>query len=433
MKRIGLISTIVVVASLPLMISRAQSSMSPWPFFVEISSPAAPGIYETVLPLHVMDKAREDLADLRLVDAQGREIPYAVRTRKEVDESREIGARLFNQVRAGTNATEVSIDLGESPGEHNEAAIDTAGSNFRRRVDVEGSDTAAQWRTLKTGEVIFSFTSLNKIVDSNRVTYPVSRYRYLRLRVYADEMVDKLPPDITLAKVMMVAREPGVVTSWNVGIPPYQLLRNQGAPSSAWTIDLGARVPCDRLTLGIDNESFSREFQVENIDDPQNITLLTSGELTRRLNEKSEPLTIKFDKEVYARKLRVLIADYNNPALSITSIKAGAPARQLIFELKAPVAQPLRLFFGNAKASPPHYDFEKELSNRMIASPVHTQLGAAVSNPEFRPEPLPFTERVPWLIYLVLAASSVALALILFSLARATMRMPSKKSADAGP
>jgi hypothetical protein len=34
---------------------------------------------------------------------------------------------------------------------------------------------------------------------------------------------------------------------------------------------------------------------------------------------------------------------------------------------------------------------------------------------------LPLTERIPWLIYLVLAASSIALALILLSLARTTL------------
>ena len=37
---------------------------------------------------------------------------------------------------------------------------------------------------------------------------------------------------------------------------------------------------------------------------------------------------------------------------------------------------------------------------------------------------VPFTDRVPWLIYVVLTSSSVALAWILFSLARAKMREP---------
>lgn len=42
-----------------------------------------------------------------------------------------------------------------------------------------------------------------------------------------------------------------------------------------------------------------------------------------------------------------------------------------------------------------------------------------MSNPDYKPEPLPLTERIPWLIYVVLAVSSLAPALILFSLERA--------------
>lgn len=429
MKRFALISlmlgSLIVVTTIAVL---AESSLGYWPFFVEVTSTGtAPAIYETIVPLHVLDKAREDLADLRLIDVNNREVPYALRIRREVDEKREFEVRLFNQATVG-GATEVSVDLGENQGEHNEVEIETDGSNFRRRVDVEGSDSGANWRTLKAGEVIFRFESQNQIVQSNRVSYPFSRYRYLRLRVHADELKDKTAPHINSVRAMMVGRETGLLTTWNVALPSYQFLRNQGVPASGWIIDLGARVPCDRLTIEVADDSFSRPFQVEVTDDPQDIRLVAYGELTRRLNEKPQPLTIKFDNEQYARKLRLLITDYNNPMLSISSINASAPARQLFFELKEPNAQPLRLFFGNAKATAPHYDFEKELPARLVAPPVHTTVGNTISNPDYQPEPLPFTERVPWLIYIVLTVSSLALALILFSLARATMRMQSGTS-----
>jgi hypothetical protein len=49
-------------------------------------------------------------------------------------------------------------------------------------------------------------------------------------------------------------------------------------------------------------------------------------------------------------------------------------------------------------------------------------VGPRSSNGNYTPQPLPFTERVPWLIYLVLAISGIALALILLSLARRSLR-----------
>lgn len=425
MKRFALIIVLVATASILPQVIRAfaQSAMSQWPFYADVTTrQGAPGAYDLMLPLQVMDKSRPDLADLRLSDATGREIPYALRIRREVDDTREISGRLFNHANAGTTADEVSVDLGEYPGEHNEIEIQTLGTNFRRRVEVEGSDAGTEWKTIKTGDVIFSFESQHKAVELNRVSYPTSRYRYLRVRVFADELTDKQAPDITSVRASMTLREKGELASWSVNVPAYQLLRNQGAPASSWTIDLGGRVPCDRLTLTIDADSFSRPFQIYAVDDPQNIRLIASGELNRHIGEQRASITIGFEQEEQVRKLRLLVTDYNNDMLPISAITAGAPARQLIFELKEPATQPLRLFFGNPKASEPHYDFEKDVGARLSLPPVRGGFGTVVTNPDYKSEPLPLTERIPWLIYVVLALSSLALALILISLVRTTLR-----------
>ncbi len=427
MKKFGVVTLLIIAAAMFVASAFAQAAMSPWAFFVAVTpGSAGPGMYRLVVPLEVMDKSREDLADLRLYDASGREIPYGLRIRKELDEKREISARLFNQAIVGT-ASEVSVDLGENPGEHNEVEIETEGRNFRRRVDLEGSDSGKEWKTLKTGDVVFNFESQNRAVESNRVSYPTSRYRYLRVRIFADELTSKQAPVITGANVTMALREKGELTSWTAVVQSYQLLRNQGAPASAWPIDLGARVPVDRLALAIDDPSFSRPFQIEAVDDPENIRLVASGELTRRVGEERRPLVVTFDKEENARKLRLLINDYNNQTLNISSISASAPARQLVFDLKETTTQPLHLFFGNPKATAPHYDFEKELPARLSREPTRSEVAAVANNPDYRPEPLPLTERIPWLVYVVLAVSSLALALILISLARTAVRSGSQQ------
>jgi len=81
------------------------------------------------------------------------------------------------------------------------------------------------------------------------------------------------------------------------------------------------------------------------------------------------------------------------------------------------------LFFGNENVPAPHYDFEKEVAARLSKEPVHSSLGYVLANRDYKPEPKPLTERVPWLIYVVLAVSSIALAFVLFSLARTATRM----------
>jgi len=424
MKLVGLVLFVIVVATTIVFSVSAQTSLSLWPYYVEVTPERTDaGIYDLVLPLPVMDKARQDLADLRLFDAANREIPYGIRIRREVDEKREIPVRLFNSSFAGPATGEVSVDLGENPGEHNEIEIETRGTNFRRGVAIEGSDSGREWRTLNDDALIFSFSSQNTVAESQRVTYPTSRYRYLRVKVSRDQLTDRETPTVTNVKVMMAVREKGSLSTWSVFVPSYQLLRNQGAHASAWILDLGARAPCDRLTLEIGDESFSRPFQVESIDDDQNVRQLANGDLTRHAGDEPKPLVIFFDQEENVRKLRLQITDYSNPTLNIQTIEASAPARQLVFELKEPPSQPLRLFFGNANVTAPHYDFEKELSARLVKEPINAGVGDVLANREYKPEALPLTERAPWLIYLVLAAASIALGFILFSLARTATKL----------
>lgn len=421
----------VIVAALVLVVSvSAQTSFSLWPYYVEVMPERIGGqLYDLVVPLAVSDKSRADLADLRLFDSANREVPYAIRVRRDVDERREIPTRLFNYGFAGPATSEVTVDLGEDPGEHNEIDVETNGTNFRRQVVIEGSDSGREWRTLSNDGVLFSFASQNNVADSERVSYPTSRYRYLRVRVSRDPITDRETPQVTSVKVMMAVREKGLLSTWDVPVPPYQLQRNQGAHATVWTLDLGGRVPCDRLSLDIAEDSFSRPFQVETIDDAQNVRLIATGDLTRHYGEEKKPLVIYFSEEAVARKLRLQITDYSNPTLNVQSITASAPARQLVFELKSAASSPLRLYFGNENVPAPHYDFENEVAMRLSREPVHSNLGEVAANRDYKPEPKPLTERAPWLIYVVLTLSSIALAFVLLNLAR-TATKPSTDYAD---
>lgn len=420
----------VIIAALVLVVSvSAQTSLSLWPYYVDVVPERAGGqLYDLVVPLPVMDKARADLADLRLFDSANREIPYAIRVRRDVDGQREIATKLFNYGYAGPATSEVTVDLGEDPGEHNEIDIETNGINFRRQVVIEGSDTGREWRTLSNDGVLFSFSSQNNVAESNKISYPTSRYRYLRVRVSRDPITDRETPQVTSVKVMMTVREKGFLSTWNVPVPSYQLQRNQGAYATVWTLDLGGRAPCDRLSLDIAEDSFSRPFQVEAIDDPQNIRLIANGVLTRHSGEAKKPLVIYFNEETVARKLRLQITDYSNPNLNLTAIDASAPARQLVYELKSPASGPLRLYFGNENVPAPHYDFENEVARRLSREPLHSRLADVTANREYKPEPKPLTERAPWLIYVVLALSSIALAFVLLSLARTATRLNAQRA-----
>src|SRR4029077_15685420 len=132
-------------------------------------------------------------SDVRLYDSSGHEIPYVLRVRREMDTSNAYTAREFNRS-FESGAIQASYDLGEQPQTHNEVEVDTAGNNFRRLVDVQGSADGAQWSNLVTGASIFRFSSAGRSAAQQSVMYPVSRYRYLRIRVARDPQVDEAAP-----------------------------------------------------------------------------------------------------------------------------------------------------------------------------------------------------------------------------------------------
>src|SRR4029078_4184940 len=118
-------------------ITFADEAMTAWQWEAGITPPAgAEGVGSVTLSAEVLEQARDDLADLRLLDASGHEIPFALRVRREVNEVKRIQTREFNRAKAAGGVGELTVDLGENAGAHNEVEVDTGGQNFRRQVEL---------------------------------------------------------------------------------------------------------------------------------------------------------------------------------------------------------------------------------------------------------------------------------------------------------
>ena len=164
-----------------------------WPYFSPVKAPAfdkAQTMCDFLVTPPIFDKARSDLGDLRLFDAAGREVPYALRIRQPVFVDQLVAASEFNRVELPSGSTEVTLDLGENPPEQNSLDVVLPGTNFRRSAHLEGSDDNQQWKTLVDKASLVRFVAGTREFDERRISYPPSRYRYLRLRVDRDPEVD---------------------------------------------------------------------------------------------------------------------------------------------------------------------------------------------------------------------------------------------------
>lgn len=325
-----------------------------WSHFVEVVLPEKKPSsgkenspwFDLIVPTGVFSDARPDLGDLRLYDATGKEIAYALRVRETKYSDEEVTAREFNRSTGPNDSSEVALDLGSEPPEHNELDVRLPGANFRRHGRLDASADGDDWRKL-TEHDLFSFEVDDKELHDLRLTYPPSRFRYLRLRVERDPAVDEKPVEIEAARVHYRVELPGEFSMIDSTVSPREAVRTMNGPGSAWVIDLGVeRFACERLEVDVSDEEFSRDYRVEaggpvGADEP--FVEVASGQWSRRAGERQRPLSADFPERHCAR-LRLIVTDYSNPPLEISDCRAFGAARQVVFARSESLEGPLRLY-----------------------------------------------------------------------------------------
>lgn len=406
---------------------------------------------EFQIPPDMFDGGRWDLSDLRLIDANDNVVPYAIRVRKPTSKREPIRASLFNRGTTPEGAAEVSLDLGESGQEHNEVEVRTAGSEFRRKALLEGSDDGQSWNKL-TEKNLLRFQRSIGTLDDGRFAYSASRFRYLRVRVWQDPDVDSQPVDISEVVVRHSVEVKGELVTREAQLGPRESGRQEGVSGSWWPVDLGGtQVPIQWLEVEIEGEQFARNYLVTplyesayptanwtdgyrpgvvfpipaisdgaagpNLRDAFSAFSSARGEWRRKPNDPPIPLVAGLG-DVRAGKLRLFIEDSANEPLNVKSVKYVAPACVVVIENRPELVGPLRACFGHALAEPPNYDFARNLPATLDPPPARLEPGTRADNPDYIPPPLPFTERFPLLIHGALGLVCLLLAALVIQLAR---------------
>ncbi|MEQ8787936.1 MAG: DUF3999 family protein [Pirellulaceae bacterium] len=406
-----------------------DESLQRWEYYMEIPDkpPGESPWYDLVLTPLVFDAARYDLADLRLYDAQGEEIPYALRVRTDQSELADIEAESFNRIEQEDGSRQVSLDLGEKPLEHNEVEVTMTGSDYRRKCVVEGSDDGKQWKMIRT-EYLLDFQRNGDTLRDDTIRYPASRFRYLRVTVHPDPQQDASGDwqlqDVTVRRRVRI---PGENVTRDAPHGDREPVPTDQGPGSQWLIDLGGEsTPCAQLLVEIESDEFVRDWSVEAAgpDRPgEEFRWIAGGTWRRKAGEEKQSFVAQLPQDTRAARLKLLVTDNRNPPLKITSIKYLAPARQVVFAARPKSPQgPLRLYFGNPEAAEPRYDFARNLAPQLQPPPQRLRLGERETNPKYEPEPPPLTERLPWLVPVVLSAAVLVLAALIGSLALAALK-----------
>jgi len=408
----------------------AAGDFGEWRYHAALEAPEA-GFAALVLSPQNLDRCEKgDLSDLRITDERGVEVPYAV-----VHDA----GRSVETVRAGTvlnreypdgATSRVTVDFG-APVEKNRITVPTEGDGFRRRVQIEGSDTLEAWSTLlPEGWAMAAGTAPERRFETFDIG--LNTYRYLRLSV--QKMPEETgPPEI--GRVSFVHRQ--VVEPVETAVSGALLEARIEDGATVIEADFGRRnlsIGRFRLLLGRDpGRIFEKRCVVSGRNSLERAERVRfeSGEYGKerrvatpweRLGEgvirrdvRGE-LSLGLAVPSRFRYLRIEIESRDGSPLEVAGVTAYAAPVYLVFE---PAGQSrFRLYAGNASAPAPRYESARALASldvRTLARVSPVELTGRDRPPERAPE----GQRLVWV---VLALAVLATAWILRSTAVSVRR-----------
>jgi hypothetical protein len=381
----------------------------------------------------IYNAAKPDLSDIRIIDSNGRQIPYLIARPYDVTNRQEYSPKIINRSTDARNGSLVTLDFGGQTIK-NSIEVVTGGDNFRRAVKVKGSNDNIKFFTLVKQAFVFAVTD-KKWSRFSDVDLPLNDYRYLRITVspMPDERDNPVIQDVRAFKNENkgAVRTPAamVCTGHTEG---------EKENLSTYEYDLGfCNLPVTEIQLSIDDKSFYRHITVEGRnalkrrikiagednrerfeDVNESWNYVTGGVIYRYIpvdGKKQEKTTLLISSNTGTyRYLKITIRNYDDKPLKLQSASAEMVAHKIVFSAED-VNCPL-LYVGSESASRPQYDIIHKLNKPLQAEAATAMLGSITENPLFgkaEQKTVPWTERHKSILLIILVAVVLVLGLII--------------------
>ena len=372
-----------------------------------LEAPAGLASFEPDSPLYA--HAKEGLADLRILDSAGAQVPWRTTPPASVEQPPRM-VRLLNSGTRGGKAVAL-VDLGADPGIHDQVILDIPDSDFVGRVDVRGADKREGPFTFLSSTGIYDISGATP-ARSTTAVYPQSDFRYLSLSATdVSGITGVFVPVATSPRPDLIPRE---LESFRQS--------SEGGNTIA-TADLGfPNTPVDELRIRATTKLYDRPVQIQGSNTGETWVLLAQARVFRFQSsvETTIPLTARH------RYLRLTIENGDDPPLEGLSVQALAQPRTIL--VSDGFQPPYRLLYGNPSLVAPQYDFaEAPIESIDVESAAEATLGAEELNPSWEPpeDTRSFSARHPAVIPVVLAIAAVVLFFGAFLALRRRTETPS--------
>jgi hypothetical protein len=319
----------------------------------------------------VYAKAREDLGDLRIVDVEGRFIPYYIVSGdiENADKDTVYAAQMVTSIQQDNDTLidylikpqQLNTDI-----QGNVLKIDLPAQPFLKFVEVSGSYDGNQWELLGK----YNLYNTEQLEQSTIKLGLVYKYSHYRLRII--DNVEKLAfPQLEL---IHNERESNVAQYTREFAPPYTVVED--GRQSLLTIQNEQRLRVKKLSLVVER-NFRRSFELVN-SNGAGISIVGSHELYslnfRDIQIKNTSIMLATPNTTQQITLR--IDNDDNAPLKIEQVNVEYDIHRLVFEDSG--SKSYQLVYGKVDAVKPKYDIEDFRSHIEKENPVLTSLGEQV-------------------------------------------------------
>ena len=418
----------IVVLLVGLVSNVFALDLAEWKYQAQVTVEEGAGQYcRLTLTPDIYDAARLDLADIRLLDDGGEQVPYVLAKPGDITDRLKYSPALINRSTNTEGAALVTLDFAGKVVK-NQIEVETGGNNFRRPVKVEGSNDNVQFFTVVETAFVFAVDYRTRF---EKVDLPMNDYRYLRITVEPMETEEKSP---IINAVRAFKHESKLAQRQPVKMVQVEHSENEKNKSSIYVYDLAYRhLPISEIELDVADDAFYRYVTIQGRDEATQKVKIDSEDNRQRFREvevawkriisgtiyrypeasgkKRQKLVLRVPsgRRIY-RYLRIVISNYDDKPLAINSTSAKMIADNIVFAAQVDISP--TLYVGSQSAGKPRYDLAQRLNNPLQVEARLANLGALNNNPLFgqvEAKPVPWTEQHKVLLWIIMGAVVVVL------------------------
>ena len=387
-------------------IVRADFSELDWQYKKQIAVSDIEGIGRVKIDVEVYNNAKYDLSDLRVIDDDGKEVPYKLETLKSEKEAVCFEPRMYNLSSVPYEYTVFYLDVGEENKTINRLRIETPDRNFRKKVAIWGSDDGMNWLLIRDDASIFSFYNEEYRTSLTDINFPETRRRFFKIVIR-----DKEEKPLRISGCLVYDEKTFKVSLGNVPFKVLSREENSQKKRTEITLDfIYKNIPKKEVNLKFSPDRYHRSVWVYGSDDAEDWQFLSSG-VIYLYNKENKNNVINFP-ETKNRYFKLYIYNQDDPPIKIDDMSVKINQRFINFPVKR--NKKYYLFYGNSDSKRPLYEFEKLLSFMGTEKKVLLNLGDEQLNEKFSRIKEVIMKEETFLIWLMIAFVIVALGYLIF-------------------